>query len=152
MIEQESLSLLSVFVAGLVSGVHCLGMCGGIVSAITLGIDKQAHYKKHLIYLFLYNIGRISSYTIAGLLVGTLGAVLTQQFASHTLHQFLQTLSGIIMILMGLYLARWWLILTRLEQLGGFVWRLIEPLARRLLHYWWEPYGVGYPVDWFTVC
>ena len=70
---------------------------------------------------------------VAGLLVGAIGSVLTQQFASHTLHQVLQSFSAIIMILMGLYLARWWLILAKLEQAGGFIWHFIEPTARRLI-------------------
>ena len=37
------------------------------------------------------------------------------------------------MILMGLYLARWWLILSKLEQAGGILWHRIEPYARRLI-------------------
>ena len=133
MIDTPALSFLSVFVVGLFSGVHCLGMCGGIVGALTFGMTEQASLKRKLGLLTLYNLGRISSYTLAGVMVGWIGAITTQQFASHSLHQFLQTLSGVFMILMGLYLARWWLILTKLEQAGGVLWRQVEPFARRFI-------------------
>jgi len=133
MIDTPALSFLSVFVVGLFSGVHCLGMCGGIVGALTFGMTDQASQRRKLGFLTLYNLGRLTSYTVAGIIVGWIGAITTQQFASHTLHQFLQTLSGVFMILMGLYLARWWLILNKLEQAGGVIWRRIEPLARKLI-------------------
>ena len=35
------------------------------------------------------------------------------------------------MILLGLYLAGWLTVLSRLEQAGGALWRRIEPLGRR---------------------
>jgi sulfite exporter TauE/SafE len=108
-------------------------MCGGIVGALTFGMTDQASQRRKLGFLTLYNLGRLTSYTVAGIIVGWIGAITTQQFASHTLHQFLQTLSGVFMILMGLYLARWWLILNKLEQAGGVIWRRIEPLARKLI-------------------
>lgn len=133
MIETTALSYLSVFVVGLLSGVHCLGMCGGIVGALTFGINEQASQKQKLGFLVLYNVGRLASYTLAGVIVGAIGAITTQYFASHRLHQILQTVSGVFMILMGLYLARWWLILNKLEQAGGVLWRRIEPYARRFI-------------------
>lgn len=129
----DDLTLISIFIMGLLSGVHCMGMCGGIVSALALGSQQQNSTRQTLLIQLLYNLGRISSYTIAGLIMGWLGAITTQSVASHTLHQSLQTLSGIILILMGLYLANWWRILTRLEQVGAYLWRRIEPFARRLI-------------------
>lgn len=129
----EELTLLSIFIMGLLSGVHCIGMCGGIVSALALGTNAKMGTGNNTLIQIFYNLGRISSYTIAGLLLGWLGAITTQSFASHSLHQYLQTFSGIILILMGLYLANWWRILTKLEQAGGHLWRVIEPFARKLI-------------------
>ena len=129
----DELTYLSAFIIGILSGVHCLGMCGGIVSAFSLdGGPVKSQTKKFHIQLS-YNLGRIASYTLAGFMVGGLGAITTQQFASHTLHQYLQTFSAVILILMGLYLANWWRVLTWLEQLGGLVWKRIEPLTRNLI-------------------
>lgn len=129
----EELTLLSIFILGLLSGVHCVGMCGGIVSALALGIPQQSGSRANVLLQVFYNLGRIGSYTLAGLLVGWIGAVTTQGLASHRLHQVLQSFSGIVLILMGLYLASWWRVLTRVEQLGGVLWRRIEPFARRLI-------------------
>ncbi|VAW96700.1 Heavy-metal-associated domain (N-terminus) and membrane-bounded cytochrome biogenesis cycZ-like domain, possible membrane copper tolerance protein [hydrothermal vent metagenome] len=129
----DELTYLSAFIIGILSGVHCLGMCGGIVSAFSLGGGPAKSKTKKFQIQLSYNLGRIASYTLAGFIVGGLGAITTQQFVSHTLHQYLQTFSALILILMGLYLANWWRILTRLEQLGGIVWNRIEPLTRKLI-------------------
>jgi len=131
--SNEGMTLVSIFIMGLLSGVHCIGMCGGIVSALALSANTEAGSKQNILIQVFYNLGRIGSYTIAGLIFGWIGAITTQSLASHSLHQYLQTFSGVILILMGLYLANWWRVLTKLEQAGGYLWRLIEPFARRLI-------------------
>lgn len=127
----DEITLVSIFIMGLLSGVHCVGMCGGIVSALSMG--TQATPRKRIWILLFYNLGRIGSYTLAGLLVGWIGAITTQAAASHKLHQILQTFSGVILILMGLYLANWWRILVKVEQAGSLIWKQIEPFARKLI-------------------
>jgi len=44
----------------------------------------------------------------------------------------LLAIAGIFMVLLGLYLSGWWMVLNRLEAVGGRLWRRIEPLGRRL--------------------
>lgn len=129
----EEVTLLSIFIMGLLGGVHCIGMCGGIASALSLGSQTDARPGRRFSIQLFYNLGRIGSYTIAGMLIGWIGAITTQGFASHTLHQILQTFSGVVLILMGLYLANWWRILTKVEQAGSFIWRRVEPFARKLI-------------------
>lgn len=110
-----------------------MGMCGGIVGALTLGVDSQSGTRQRLGLQIFYNLGRIGSYTLAGLLMGWIGAISTQSFASHTLHQILQTFSGLVLILMGLYLAGWWRVLAKVEQAASMIWKHIEPFARKLI-------------------
>ncbi len=129
----DEITYLSAFIIGILSGVHCLGMCGGIVSAFSLGVAPSKTPTQKIQIQLAYNLGRIVSYTLAGLIVGALGAITTQQFASHALHQYLQTFSAFILILMGLYLANWWRVLTQLERIGGILWKHIEPLTRKLI-------------------
>jgi sulfite exporter TauE/SafE len=129
----ENISYLSVFIIGLLSGVHCIGMCGGIVGVLSLGLDQKSGRVKNFFSQLFYNLGRISTYTLAGLLFGWIGQVSVEGLASHQLHQILQTFSGVFMILMGLYLAGWWRVLTRVEQAGAILWKRIEPFARRLI-------------------
>jgi sulfite exporter TauE/SafE len=61
--------LISLFTLGLVSSTHCIGMCGGIMGALTMAIPAQAKAKRGFI-LLAYNLGRIMSYALMGLLAG----------------------------------------------------------------------------------
>ncbi len=66
------LVLVSVFVAGLLGGTHCAGMCGGIVSALSLSGPQEQ--RSTFGRLLAYNLGRVGSYTAAGVLAGGTGA------------------------------------------------------------------------------
>tara|TARA_R110000764_G_scaffold79136_3_gene157641 strand:+ start:1697 stop:2443 length:747 start_codon:yes stop_codon:yes gene_type:complete len=115
---------------GLLGGGHCIGMCGGLMGALTLAIPAEQRKGWPLWRILLsYNLGRISSYTLAGALLGSFGWALQGM----GLGVVLRTIAGLLMICMGLYLANWWSGLTRIESLGRGLWRRIEPRARRLL-------------------
>lgn len=120
--------LLSAFVLGLLGGGHCLGMCGGLMGALTLAIPAGQRGRR-LRLLLAYNLGRVLGYAAIGLLVGLLGwAVASSPGATG-----MRVAAALLLIVMGLYLAGWWSGLTRLERLGRGVWRHIQPLAGRLL-------------------
>ncbi|NJM11373.1 MAG: sulfite exporter TauE/SafE family protein [Synechococcaceae cyanobacterium SM1_2_3] len=131
----SSVNYLAAFLIGLSGGVHCFGMCGGIVGALTLGLPPAPGHPLsiRLPYLLAYNSGRIASYVVAGALAGGVGAWAAHLISVHHAQLGLQVLAGLFMILLGLYLAGWWPILSRLEQVGGRFWRWIEPLGRRWL-------------------
>ena len=152
---------LAAFLLGLTGGVHCFGMCGGIVGALTLGLPPAPGHSPwtRWPYLLAYNLGRIASYTAAGALAGGVGAWATHWLAVHHAQLALQIFAGLFMILLGCYLAGWWLLLARMEQAGGVLWRRIEPLGRRLfpvrtpvralgigLVWGWLPCGLVYSV------
>ena len=120
--------LASALILGLLGGGHCIGMCGGLMGALTLAIPA-AQRQRRLGLLLAYNFGRIASYTVAGLLVGAAGWAV----ASGPAATVLRGIAGLLLITMGLYLAGWWSGLTRIEGLGRILWRRIEPLARGLL-------------------
>ena len=80
-----------------------------------------------------YNGGRILSYTVAGGIMGGLGLLLAEFSALDRAQHILLIIAGIFMILLGLYLAGWWRILVRLEEIGGPVWKRLEPLGRRFM-------------------
>ncbi len=124
-----SVDLLSAFVVGLLGGVHCVGMCGGIVGALSFGLPAE----RNLPILLAYNVGRISSYTLAGALMGALGFYFSGLLPVQTAQKVLLSFAGLFLILMGLYLAGWWNVLSRVERAGGVLWRRIEPLGRGLL-------------------
>ncbi|MCV2884213.1 sulfite exporter TauE/SafE family protein [Aestuariibacter sp. AA17] len=124
----ESISLVTAFLIGVAGSVHCVGMCGGIVSAFSVFIPKGS---ASLPYYLLYNIGRISSYGVIGALAGALGSGFAQshQQAMHWLTLF----AALMLILLGLYIANWWKILTQLEKVGKHVWKYVQPLTKKLL-------------------
>ncbi len=131
----EPMSYLTAFVVGLSGGVHCIGMCGGIIGALTFGLPEKLRgsLADTLPYQLGYNLGRISSYVIAGGIMGGLGMLLAELVPVYLAQRVLLGVAGLFMLFLGLYLGGWWLGLARIEALGGALWRRIEPIARHLL-------------------
>ena len=129
------LELASAFVVGLLGGVHCVGMCGGIVAALTFGLppERRSALGGLLPYLLAYNAGRIASYAAAGALMGAAGVLLAGFLPVEVAQRALLVVAALFMVAMGLYLAGWWRGLARLEAAGGALWRRIEPLGRGLM-------------------
>ena len=125
----------SALVVGLLGGVHCVGMCGGIVSALTFGLSEEDRSRVSAILPFqlAYNLGRITSYVLAGAIMGGLGMLLAQLMPIHLAQRVLLGIAGLFMVLLGLYLGGWWMILSKVELAGTLVWKRIEPLGKKLL-------------------
>ena len=118
-------------IVGLLGSSHCLGMCGGIVGALNMGIagDLSSRPAALFSYQLAYNLGRICSYVLVGLLAGTLGARLIELGLSPVAGKLF---AAAFMIALGLYLANWWRGLAVLERLGARLWQHIQPLGQRL--------------------
>jgi len=130
-----SSQLLSLFVVGLFSTLHCLGMCGGIIGALSFSLPEDVRQQRWrmLPYISAYNFGRISSYVLAGALAGGLGQELFQLISPQYGHIILQAVGSSVMIGIGLYLAGWFPGFARIERLGRPLWAKIEPHAQKLL-------------------
>ncbi len=128
------LTVSAAFLVGLLGSTHCIGMCGGIVGALTLGLDGTVRESRWRLPAFLlaYNSGRILSYTVAGGITGFLGGqfVKLEWGIDFPLGGII---AGLFMIALGFYLTGWWQVLTVLEKSGVHLWKRIEPLGRRLL-------------------
>lgn len=83
--------LLSAVIIGLMGSFHCVGMCGPI--AFMLPVDRHNPTKK-LLQVFLYHVGRLTSYGILGLIFGFLGKGLYV----FGLQQKLSIIIGVLMI------------------------------------------------------
>ncbi|WP_442513138.1 sulfite exporter TauE/SafE family protein [Pseudomonas promysalinigenes] len=118
----------SALILGLLGGGHCLGMCGGLMGALTLAIPPEQRGRR-LRLLVAYNLGRVFSYACAGLMLGLAGWAV----ASSPAAMALRVVAALLLIAMGLYLAGWWNGLTRIEALGRGLWRVIQPAACRLM-------------------
>ena len=137
MLSIDLSALSSAFLLGLMGSAHCLGMCGGLVSALGLHSrprlivsDQNTSDQSPFIRLLAYNFGRVLSYCIAGLVVGTLGFWLSKQLGSS---QILRYLAATMLILMGLYLGQWFNGIAFTEKIGSVLWRLIQPLGKRFM-------------------
>ncbi|MCU7835094.1 MAG: sulfite exporter TauE/SafE family protein [gamma proteobacterium symbiont of Taylorina sp.] len=164
-------SYFAAFIAGLLGGVHCVGMCGGIVGALTFGIDTGSNYntlphsKKALYpYLLAYNSGRLLSYTFAGLLVGGISMLAANLPVLHNIQFGLQIFAALFMIALGLYIGGWWVGLRKIEKAGGMIWQKIEPISRRFIpvktpfqalilgSLWgWLPCGMVYSILFWSI-
>ena len=127
------------FITGLLGGVHCFGMCGGIVGALTLGSNdlnqQNKQTKKHskLAILLGYNFGRISGYVVAGLIVAGLSATLVDLTGIDDLKKILAVVASLFMIALGLYLAGLWRGLAKIEIVGSVLWKRIQPFTKHFM-------------------
>lgn len=90
------------FVIGLITSVHCVAMCGGINLSQCIAQSQSGGEESRFAALrptFLYNLGRVVSYTIVGFIVGGLGSVIT---FSTTAQGALKLIAGIFMMIMGI--------------------------------------------------
>jgi sulfite exporter TauE/SafE len=128
---------LAVLAAGFASGVHCIGMCGGIVGAFSarraLASGAPGLAKAEWLRQLVFNAGRITSYAAAGAFVGGVGGVGVWVAGALPAQTALFVVANVMLVLMGLSLAGVGRGLVRLEALGAPVWRSVQPLAARLL-------------------
>lgn len=136
--------LLSALVAGIFGSLHCVAMCGGIATA--LGVSASDAKSKQM--SLLYQVGRISSYAIAGALVAFIGSQVIDN--SKMITMVLRVVSVVFMIGLGLYLAGWFPKFAHIERIGLPIWRKISPLSKKLLpiRSSWQAIALGFLWGW----
>jgi len=139
----SELSFVSALLIGLAGGVHCVGMCGGIVGAFAYAVPKNAAM---LPYTLAYNFGRVTSYIIAGSISGWAGYLFAQQINQGIV--ILQFMSGVFLFLLGLYVAGWWLGLSKIEKVGSKFWQVIRPWSKKLLPFRSPFHALPYGMIW----
>lgn len=121
--------------AGFFGGVHCMGMCGGVLGALSFGLPASVRENRWKVvpYMVAYNGGRILTYAIAGGIVGYVGALGGTFLEHYSAWTYLRSIAAVFMILFGLYISGWWMGLQKVEAWGGRLWTHIQPLGKRLL-------------------
>jgi sulfite exporter TauE/SafE len=146
------MNLLPIFLIGLLGSVHCIGMCGGIVSALSVaakpparvirlrlatgGIVQESSRQTYLMQLprvLAYNSGRLFSYAIAGAMAGGMAQSVRVMASLSSLQIGAYWLANLILIALGLHLMGAWRGLSWLEALGQVAWRRLQPAIRLLL-------------------
>ncbi len=123
-------SIFAIFLVGLLGGTHCVGMCGGIVTALSMQLPGQ---KANVGYLIAYNIGRITTYTVVGVIAGAAGSSVLLLKGFLPVQQFLYVLANLMLVMLGLYLAGIWHAVVYIERVGGIVWKRLQPCMGKLL-------------------
>jgi sulfite exporter TauE/SafE len=124
----------AVFLIGLLGGVHCAGMCGGIVSALSFNMPTApAGRSSPWVIHLAYNLGRISSYGIAGAVMGGLGSLGLLLNGALPVQMALYIAANLMMIALGIYLAGTTGALAFVERAGQWLWRRVQPLTKRFL-------------------
>ncbi|MCW9014267.1 MAG: sulfite exporter TauE/SafE family protein [Gammaproteobacteria bacterium] len=160
------LTISQAFLVGLVSTLHCLGMCGGIMGALSLSLPAEVRNNRVYLVSFvsLFNIGRIVSYMAAGLIAGAFGVEILKAVGLENAHEILRYFGVIFMVAIGFYLAGWFPQMAQVERIGKPVWRYVEPIARKMMPintparalfygmaWGWLPCGLVYVVLLMTV-
>jgi hypothetical protein len=131
---------------GLASGIHCVGMCGGIVAAfnpgarissLTPGVGEISLTPNRSMLQF--NAGRISSYALMGAAAGALGSLGWYASGGQTA---LLLLANIVLVFVGLHLAGLRGPMRFLERLGAPLWRRVQPHAAKMMRSR-RPYAAG---------
>ena len=142
----ESLTLVAALLLGLAASGHCLVMCGGISAALGIATAKRADGRPRVRLLATYQVGRILSYTLAGLLFGgVLGGVLAM-LDIDAVRQGLRALSAFALLL-GALVA-----FGRVRDpgfgIGRRLWPKLAPLGRKLLPVDTLPRALGFGMVW----
>lgn len=125
--EFSSSGYLALFLIGLLGGTHCIGMCGGIVSALSMGGPPR--FSLHL----AYNCGRIASYAAAGAIAGALGGLSITLSGQLPVRVALYVLANLMLVALGLYLIGVTQTLAFTERFGKRLWVHLQPLGKRYL-------------------
>jgi sulfite exporter TauE/SafE len=125
------LTLGAAALLGLAASGHCLVMCGGISAALGMAAAKNSAGRTRPPLLLGYQLGRISAYSLAGLLLaGTFGGLISL-LDIESVRRTLRSLSALALLLAAL------VAFGRLRDpgagIGRKLWQRLAPLGRRLL-------------------
>ena len=126
-----SLTIVAALLLGLFASGHCMLMCGGISMALGVATAKDEHGRPRRSLLLAYQLGRISSYALAGLLIGTLGGALIAVLDIEHVRLALRTASAAALLLAALVMLG--VFRDPGSSLGKRLWPKLAPLGRRLL-------------------
>jgi hypothetical protein len=129
------LSLAAAFLLGLASTLHCWGMCGGIIGALSMGLtrDAAAAPLRRALLVAGFNAGRVLSYAVAGLVAGSAGGLVLAASGRAPAYLALQLAAAAMLVAIGLHLAGWFPALGVLEAAGSAIWRRLQAAGRLFL-------------------
>jgi len=93
---------LSLFAVGLVTSIHCIFMCGGLVLTYAVKGTEDGPWYRRLVPHLAYQGSKILSYAIVALALGGLVALLGRAVDITPFRNWLMVVAGIYMVLLGI--------------------------------------------------
>lgn len=141
-----SLTVAAALLLGLLASGHCMLMCGGISMALGVATAKDANGRPRRSLLIGYQLGRISSYTVAGLLIGGVGGGLIALLDIEKVRIILRVASAGALLVAALVMLG--VLRDPGSGLGKRLWPKLAPLGRRLLPVTNLPRAFGFGAIW----
>lgn len=128
---REPLDLLGFAMLGLLGGFgHCLGMCGPFVLYVSRRFGKGPERRLATLLQHLqYNLGRVTTYTLLGVVAGALGGAVNLAGSLVGLQRAAAIVAGVLLILYGLGNAL--TLLPSLSATGGPLFQRVAALLAR---------------------
>ncbi len=128
MFDLPTSQALAALLLSLFGGLHCAGMCGGFIGALQMNRPRDVSAARLAVG---YHAGRLTSYTLAGTLLGLIGGGL---YAADVLpvQVVLLVVGSVMLLAIGATMFgqnRW---LKRIEPIGLGIWRVVGPWARKV--------------------
>lgn len=76
---------------------HCAGMCGPLAVSFALSSERQEKWQASFVFHLLLNLGRIISYSLVGIALGSVGSL----FFTALLRQIMAIATGLLLIWLG---------------------------------------------------
>ena len=139
------LVLGSAWLTGLLGGVHCVAMCGGIATGLGVSARRKGAWDAAWV-----NLGRVAGYTLAGVIVGGIGGGLLAAARLDWMATGARMLVGVVLIEVALRLLLPPGRLSFLARPGQALWRRLQPLQRALLpaDTWPKRFALGMLWGW----
>ncbi len=140
------LTVLAALLLGLLASGHCVLMCGGITSALGIATANDAHGRPRRSLLVGYQLGRVLSYTMAGLLIGTVGGALIALLDVEQVRLGLRIAGAAALLLAALVMLG--VVRDPGSRVGKRLWPKLVPLGRRLLPVKTMPRALAFGAIW----
>lgn len=142
----DALTLAAALLLGLAASGHCLVMCGGLSAALGLATARKADGRTHPALLIGYQLGRIASYSLLGLLLAGILGGLVAVLDIEVVRRALRAASALALLLAAL------VAFGRLRDPGSgagqLLWTRIGKMGRRLLPVATFPRALAFGMVW----
>ncbi|HBL95963.1 MAG TPA: sulfite exporter TauE/SafE family protein, partial [Psychrobacter sp.] len=120
--------LAAALLMGFFGSPHCLGMCGGLVTAFGLSMKDVSPTKRRAL-VATYHLGRLSSYALLGLLAGFIGTTVLEPLMKG--NSLPRILLGAVLVFVGVTMLGA-PFLNKLERFGMRFWQYLSPLRQKV--------------------